>query len=167
MGIEVPIERKPEYYINNVMGVSASICLCSFSAFAIEIESLGDRLAVVLTMMLTAVAFKMVIADMLPKVAYMTVMDLYLNGLFAFMLLVAIENVLVSTLFRGGYMPEDLDYNLLDLSAFLGFTDSFLLFHLWFAFRVRRAKNQKKESLKGLVRASEASERFKKGGRMR
>merc|ERR1712079_582298 len=60
----------------------ATICLCSFAVFAIEGTELADRLSVVFTMLLTAVAFKIVVADTLPKVAYTTLLDLYLNGLF-------------------------------------------------------------------------------------
>merc|ERR1712060_679665 len=110
----IPIERKPDYYIKNVMCVMAVICFICFFAFAIPSEELGDRLNVVLTMVLAAIAFKLVIGDALPKVPYVTVMDVYLNSLFAIMVLVSIENFLESAMLRAKYPLGDLEQNLRD-----------------------------------------------------
>lgn len=160
--IEIPIERKPDYYVKNVMCVMAVICFICFFAFAIPSEDLGDRLSVVLTMVLTAVAFKLVIGDALPKISYFTVMDIYLNALFIIMVAVAVENFLVSALFRGNYVSENVDDKLLDLSTFAIFTFGFVVFHLWYiCCRVSRAKAAGKAQLEGLVRASEHDQRLK------
>lgn len=48
-------------------------------------ENLNDRMAINLTMLLTAMAFKWVLSDMLPKVPYLTVMEKYV--VMTFMLL--------------------------------------------------------------------------------
>ena len=50
-------------------------------------ENLNDRMAINLTMLLTAMAFKWVLSDMLPKVTYLTVMEKYV--VMTFMLLFA------------------------------------------------------------------------------
>ena len=46
--------------------VITAIC---FTIFGIEMTALGDRLGVCLTMLLTAVAFRIVLGDSLPKVS--------------------------------------------------------------------------------------------------
>jgi len=164
--IEIPIERKPDYYIKNVMCVMAVICFICFFAFAIPSEELGDRLSVVLTMVLTAVAFKLVIGDALPKVAYSTVMDVYLNALFVIMVVVAIENFFVNVLFRAKAVPEDVDEKMLDLGTFAIFSATFILFHIWYMCSyVSKAKKAGRAELDGLIRASEYTQRFKEAQR--
>merc|ERR1712173_375029 len=100
------------------MGVMVCICLSSFAACGISSRDLADRLGVVFTMMLTAVAFKIVIGEELPKVGYRTVMDFHLDGLFAFMMLITVENFFSSSLFRAGYFPEDFNENYHDFATF-------------------------------------------------
>merc|ERR1712217_189048 len=111
--------------------------------------------------MLTAVAFKLVIGDALPKVSYSTVMDYYLNGLFSFMLLIAMENVLLFTLFRGGYLPEGWDENWIDLGTFLLFFTAFVIFHVWYAYFVSTASKANKAQLAGLMRATDYAKQVK------
>jgi hypothetical protein len=50
----------------------------------------------VLTLLLTAIAFKFVFADALPKVSYQTVLDGYMNTCFFFLAAVFVENALIS-----------------------------------------------------------------------
>lgn len=159
--IEIPLERKPEYYVKNVMAVMVCICLSSFAAFAIDSTDLASRLSVVFTMLLTAVAFKIVIADALPKVGYSTVLDIHLDGLFAFMMFVTIENVVSSSLHRFEYMPEDYNDTYLDFMIGLGFIVAFVVFHVCFLVRVMVAKRAKQHQLEGLMRASDAEALYK------
>jgi len=46
-----------------------------FVVYALDTDSLNDRVNVILTLLLTAVAFKLVIADSIPKVGYSTLID--------------------------------------------------------------------------------------------
>merc|ERR1711972_676178 len=112
-------------------------------------------------MMLTAIAFKLVIGDALPKVSYATVMDAYLNGLFIFMLLISMENVFICALFRANYIPESLDENWLDLGTFLLFLTAFIIFHLWYLCIVSTARQTGKAQLDGLVRATDYEKKLK------
>ena len=86
----------------------------SFSAFSIPSEELGDRASVTLTIMLTNVAYKSVnfmscfavlilnsecrymVADKLPSVNYLTVLDKYSYFSFMFLFIVAYENTLAA-----------------------------------------------------------------------
>ena len=67
----------------------------SFSVVCISPEDAGDRLSITLTLVLTAVAYKYVIAQQLPAISYLTLMDKYV--LFSFFLLGVgvVENVIV------------------------------------------------------------------------
>jgi heme/copper-type cytochrome/quinol oxidase subunit 2 len=71
--------------------VMLAICSLSFTAFAIPREDLGDRMSIVLTLLLTAVAFKLVIADSLPKVSYFTALDTYMNAMFLLLFMVCLS----------------------------------------------------------------------------
>ena len=54
----------------------------------------GTRLSLTLTLLLTAVAFKLVIAGSLPQLSYMTILDQYMWMSLLFICLVAIENAI-------------------------------------------------------------------------
>ena len=57
----------------------------------------ADRCTVTLTLLLTAVAFKLVIADSLPKVAYVTKLDAYISFGFVLLSILMIENAVIAT----------------------------------------------------------------------
>jgi hypothetical protein len=53
----------------------------------------GDRLSVTLTLLLTAVAYKFIVASSLPQVSYLTKLDIHVLLCFGFLVLIACENV--------------------------------------------------------------------------
>ena len=69
--ISVPLVRKYDYYVWSILGVIGSISFLSFVSFAINADDLPGRSSLVVTLLLTAVAFKLVISDVLPKVSYL------------------------------------------------------------------------------------------------
>ena len=73
------------------------VCL-SFLSFAVEIPGghLSDRTTITMSMVLTAAAFKIVIANFTPAVGYLTLLDRYVLLCFFFMTAVAAANVVVS-----------------------------------------------------------------------
>ena len=80
--------RKYRYFTINVMAATGGISSLAFTAFAIRpanrISTTVGRLQIVAAYLLTTVAFKFVIADSLPKVSYMTVLDKYFMWTMAF-----------------------------------------------------------------------------------
>lgn|ERR1712217_227153 len=76
----------------------SAICSIAFTTLALppDADNLGDRSSVTLTLLLTAVAYKYVIADQLPKIPYNTKLDLHLNMCFALLLVITVENGLVA-----------------------------------------------------------------------
>ena len=88
--ISVPLVRKYDYYVWSILGVIGSISFLSFVSFAINADDLPGRSSLVVTLLLTAVAFKLVISDVLPKVSYWTIMDYYINAMFALLLVISL-----------------------------------------------------------------------------
>ncbi len=74
------IYRKPGSVMWNVMFIMTIVGFFSFAAFAVPINEIGTRLSVVLTMVLTTVAFKYVTINMMPTISYFTMIDFVIYG---------------------------------------------------------------------------------------
>lgn len=71
------IDRKFSFFISNVVVLLALICLLSLGPFCVAQSETGDRLSIIFTLLLTAVTFKFVVSQSLPKVSYQTLLDMY------------------------------------------------------------------------------------------
>ena len=71
------VERLSTYYVQNIVGIMTMLSVTGFSIFALGEDSLADRINTILTLLLTAVAFKFAVADSMPKVGYNTLLDVY------------------------------------------------------------------------------------------
>jgi hypothetical protein len=69
--------RQPRFYITNVMAIMCSFNLLSLLAFAMPIEDVSSRVSTLLTLILTAVAFKFFLVGILPRISYHTLLDYY------------------------------------------------------------------------------------------
>lgn len=49
-----------------------------FTAYGVQRDNIGDRMAINLTLVLTAVAFKYVVKEEIPNVPYLTILDKYI-----------------------------------------------------------------------------------------
>ena len=96
------ITRKPLNYVINVMLIMAMTATLACLSFVVPISGISDRSGVTLTLLLTVVAFKMVLSDTLPKVAYLTFLDYYVFACFLVIFIIAIENFLAA--FAIGYV---------------------------------------------------------------
>jgi len=94
----VPPFHTPDFTWNvlAVMGMISTLSLGVFGVPASDGDCLATRSSIVLTLLLTAIAFKFVFADALPKVSYQTVLDGYMNTCFFFLAAVFVENALIS-----------------------------------------------------------------------
>ena len=112
----------------------------------------------VVTLLLTAVAFKLVVSDILPKVSYWTLLDVYLNAMFLLLLVVAVENGCVGFVAnRAPHLFEHYSDSIeIGTAAFVGI--AWLVFHVWFIATVVSTRHQETESLEGLRVASEAAQ---------
>ena len=74
--IKVPLRRATAFYMRNEMTL-AGISLLGLISFTYPLNSLHDRIEMVLAVLFTLVAFSFSISDSLPKVGYSTVHDHY------------------------------------------------------------------------------------------
>ncbi len=93
------LARKSGYYASNVaipIGIISALSIISMSINedGSRLET-ADRLGITLTLLLTAVAYKFVVASSLPTLSYQTLLDKYVWCCFAFMIIISIENAIV------------------------------------------------------------------------
>ncbi|KAF0690009.1 Aste57867_18571 [Aphanomyces stellatus] len=73
--VRLRVQRIATYYVQNIVVIMCLLSLLGPLVFVLDVDDLGDRLSTVLTLLLTAVAFKFVISSALPKVPYNTLLD--------------------------------------------------------------------------------------------
>ena len=97
---KIHIRRRSSFFLINVALIMFMITVLCFSAFAVDSSDTADRLSVCLTLLLTSVAFKLVVSGSLPPVPYLTLLDKYVFSCMVFIFLISVENVsagLIST----------------------------------------------------------------------
>lgn len=75
--LHVRVGRKSGYYIQNVVLLMGSIAALGLMAFFVNIEDVPSRSSISLTLLLTLIAFKFVLAAQLPVISYNTLLDYY------------------------------------------------------------------------------------------
>jgi len=78
--IALVISRNPGYYLWNVSVMLLIIGTLSFTIFNIDIDLIDTRLGNLFTLVLAVVAFKLVLANGLPVLGYLTSLDRYILG---------------------------------------------------------------------------------------
>ncbi|KAG7397399.1 hypothetical protein PHYBOEH_000807 [Phytophthora boehmeriae] len=153
---EMMLERRPGYYVTNVVIPAAIITYLSFLSYAAledgKLMEMGDRLQIVLTLLLTAVTFKNQVASLTPQISYFTALDLYVYFCFIIASLVAIENALFPLII--GLFPKRDRWqqdSLLGISAGVFTTVNIL----WLIYVVTGVKKRKRAS-KVLMKVHEA-----------
>lgn len=90
--ISINVSRKPGFVVRTVILPLLLIVLLSFSIFWFKIKSLQDRINVSFIGLLTITAYQLVIGDLLPHVAYFTLMQ----GIIIISLVSISINILIS-----------------------------------------------------------------------
>ncbi|KAL5021572.1 hypothetical protein ScPMuIL_000727 [Solemya velum] len=93
--VQCRVSRKIGYFMWNIVFIMLMIVSLAFSTFSIEPGS-ADRLAVTITLFLTAVAFKLVVKQSLPTISYLTYLDIYVLASLMFLALNAAGNSIMS-----------------------------------------------------------------------
>jgi hypothetical protein len=96
------VQRDPMFTLRLVGLPLALIVMLSWSVFWMERSSLGDRISVSFVGILTAVAYQIVVGDLLPHVSYITVMHGFLNFSFLIMCGTVVINLVVGACDRHG-----------------------------------------------------------------
>lgn len=94
--VDFQITRDPFFYLFNIVLINFFIVLISFSVVAIDMTDYSSRLSILITSVLTAVAFKFVTVNWVPNVSYLTRLDKYIIFTFIMLSFVVLESFFVS-----------------------------------------------------------------------
>lgn len=90
--VEAVVDRHYAVHVSRVIIVMACISLATVTAFCPDPEvHCVDRIALAVTLLLTATAYSLVISSRIPTLGYLTLLDRYILGTFAFIILIIIE----------------------------------------------------------------------------
>ncbi|XP_052827029.1 cys-loop ligand-gated ion channel-like isoform X2 [Octopus bimaculoides] len=78
LSVKCRAARRPGYFVWNIFMVTFLICSLAFTTFSVDKKYPQNRLQLSFTLVLTAVAFKSVVNQSLPRISYLTYMDKYL-----------------------------------------------------------------------------------------
>ena len=82
--------RRPEWYLWNVILISFFIVFSSFSLFCLPSDSTAERLSILFTTWLMLISLKFIISDRLPKISYLTLLDIYLHSSYIVMMVLIV-----------------------------------------------------------------------------
>ncbi|PNW70114.1 hypothetical protein CHLRE_17g706200v5 [Chlamydomonas reinhardtii] len=104
--------RVATYYAYNTLLPLWLLTSLGFCAFSLDVSaSAGDRLSLLVTLLLTAAAYKIVVSSALPLVSYLTRLDWYVLVAFGLLVLLTVETAAVSTV-ADGELRRTLDWAL-------------------------------------------------------
>ena len=100
--VSIDVERNSFYIRRLVTFPLAVIVLLSFSVFWMDRSSIGDRISVSFIGILTGVSYQLVMGDVLPRIAYFTLMHAFLALSFLTMSATVVVNLVVGELDKRG-----------------------------------------------------------------
>ena len=100
--VSMDVRRESFFMVRLVIFPLMLIVMLSWSVFWMDRSSLGDRINVSFIGILTAVAYQIVVSEILPHISYMTFMNGFLNLSFFIMCATVVINLVVGALDRQG-----------------------------------------------------------------
>lgn len=103
---EMDVKRQAAFVMRLVIGPLFLVVILSWSVFWMDRASVGDRMSVSFVGLLTAVAYQIVLGDILPHIAYLTPVNVFVNISFVIMCASIVVNLVVGELNRENRGPE-------------------------------------------------------------
>ena len=100
--VHLDMARQPQFMLRVVVFPLALLCMLCASVFWMDHESLGDRMTISFTGLLTVVAYQFLIGGSLPTIEYFTLMDGFVYSTYAFVAGTIFINLTVDHLNRTG-----------------------------------------------------------------
>jgi hypothetical protein len=100
--VSMDVQREPFFMVRLVVLPLALIVMLSWSVFWMDPSSVGDRMNVSFMGILTAVAYQIVVSDLLPRISYGTLMNAFLNLSFLVMSATVMIDLRVCSLDKQG-----------------------------------------------------------------
>jgi hypothetical protein len=124
--ISLQFSRLSDYYLKNIAAPNALLALLAFSIFFVDPFDIVSRINIILVILLTVIAFKFSVANLLPVLNYETLLEKYIMGLVFMTFGFGIETILLSMI------ASKERAKVLDVIFGLAAIAAFLLWHLWF-----------------------------------
>lgn len=121
---DLKIARRVGYYIWKVLSVLVMLVVLSWVVFLIDPADIGNRMAVSITLFLAAVAFAFVTSGLIPRISYLTLLDVYILGCYVLLFLAPAESLLVYKL------RDESRARKIDRLALACFPAAFVLLHV-------------------------------------
>ncbi|KAK3786486.1 hypothetical protein RRG08_058542 [Elysia crispata] len=126
--VSAHVKRKLGTYFWNVGLIVFLILALTFTLLAVD-PMLNDRLAIIMTLFLTSVAFKLVVRSHLPSIPYLTYMDIYVVFALVYLFLQGAESAMMIHLSSFRDPPQVRRYDEIGQSCLIAFL---IFFHLVF-----------------------------------
>jgi hypothetical protein len=137
--------RKPQYHMWNIYVMLLVLRSLSFTNFSVHVEETGDRLGIMLTLVLALIAFKLVLAQQLPSISFLTIIDVYILGSMLLMFFISVFTSLMPSL---GLQHNTLllaDKVIMIIGAIL-----WALMNLWFLWNIDRLSKRRKVEIRDI-----------------
>jgi NADH:ubiquinone oxidoreductase subunit 6 (subunit J) len=99
-------ERKSGYYLLKIIAPLILIVAMSWVVFWIDPTQAGTQISVAMTSILTLIAYRFMVDSMLPKISYLTRMDIFIFGSTIMVFAALIQVMVTSSLARRGREKE-------------------------------------------------------------
>ena len=96
--LEIDVTRHAGFYLWKVIFPILIVVIISFSVFWMAGNILADRMFVSMTGLLTSVAYQFIISESLPRLSYITLMDIILSFSYCLMAIMILLNVYINHL---------------------------------------------------------------------
>lgn len=126
--LNIGVSRNPFYYLYNYVLVIFAVVQANGSTYAITRMDYANRITVTTTLLLTLVAFKLVMADNVPRIPYQTYLDFYNIIAIVALAVWVVENFMVSA--RIYPDKDDPEPEFLDFAFALGWNAVWFTFHV-------------------------------------
>jgi len=100
--VEMDLRRRFMFVVRLVVLPLFLVVALSWSVFWMDRASMGDRMSVSFVALLTVVAYQIMLGDILPQIAYLTIINLFLNISFLIVCATILVNLMVAERDRNG-----------------------------------------------------------------
>ncbi len=100
--VEIDLRRRFMFVMRLVVLPLILVVALSWSVFWMDRASIGDRMSVSFVALLTVVAYQIVLGDILPRIAYLTIINLFLNISFVLVCATILVNLIIGEYDRSG-----------------------------------------------------------------
>lgn len=128
---KLEVARKSSFYLNKIFIPLAVLSFTSIFFLAIPLDSIGDRIQFVSSLLFTTLAYQLIIASSVPRVPYFTLGDKYTLFLFFFMVAEVFIAYAISLVHRFGDVEHKL-VNRYELGFEIALPLIFLIANIYF-----------------------------------